>query len=419
MASNTPNLSLLKKDPLTDGNETFNIQTMMNDNWDKIDTAVKKVQDDVANIDPDIPDASTTTKGIVQLTSATNSTSETLAATAKAVKIVSDNSFSKTGGTVSGDISISGKSVLAGPVDFRNGIDGLGDIKTTGGIRTNGTGNFTAKLFVSSGDNNGQPGLSLSIGDSDTGFNHNSDGYIDLISNGRTAAYMRDGRFIVRGDGDDYYDVARDIINLKQSGVNFKQQLVDAINVNGGSASTSEELSVLINKIKSISQTRYKEANVSINALGSADNATLVIPSGFYNKVKIVFNENNFDNYSEIPPAFVTINTRNSSTYGEQNATIYVRDGNGNSIQLGNFIGISNIGTYYIRGITVTPSKVMVGYYKSTGSANDSGTLFSTNTPSGFNMSSGIIVTLVKNNWRSDSSYPSFSFASSIIAIGG
>ncbi|MFU1797046.1 tail fiber protein [Paenibacillus azoreducens] len=45
MASNTPNLGLLKKDPATDGNDTFNIKTMLNDNWDKIDEAVKDVQD--------------------------------------------------------------------------------------------------------------------------------------------------------------------------------------------------------------------------------------------------------------------------------------------------------------------------------------------------------------------------------------
>lgn len=253
MASNTPNLSLLKKDPLTDGNETFNIQTMMNDNWDKIDTAVKKVQDDVANIDPDIPDASTTTKGIVQLTSATNSTSETLAATAKAVKTVSDNSFSKTGGTVSGDISISGKSVLAGPVDFRNGIDGLGDIKTTGGIRTNGTGNFTAKLFVSSGDNNGQPSLSLSIGDNDTGFNHIRDGYVDFVANGRTVAFMNEvGRFCVRGDGDDYYDVARDIINLKQSVSNGKSVIASAITDRGLNTPADAIFSTMSNNIRNI-----------------------------------------------------------------------------------------------------------------------------------------------------------------------
>ena len=40
MSSNTKNLGLLKKDPGTDGAETFNIKTMMNDNWDKIDAAV-------------------------------------------------------------------------------------------------------------------------------------------------------------------------------------------------------------------------------------------------------------------------------------------------------------------------------------------------------------------------------------------
>lgn len=45
MASNTPNLNLLKKDPVTDGNDTFNIETMLNENWDKID-ADKKSQDD-------------------------------------------------------------------------------------------------------------------------------------------------------------------------------------------------------------------------------------------------------------------------------------------------------------------------------------------------------------------------------------
>lgn len=37
MASNTQNLSLYKKDPVADANDTFNIQTMMNDNWDLID----------------------------------------------------------------------------------------------------------------------------------------------------------------------------------------------------------------------------------------------------------------------------------------------------------------------------------------------------------------------------------------------
>ncbi|AJS59844.1 phage tail protein [Paenibacillus sp. IHBB 10380] len=81
MSSNTPNLDLLKMDPITDGNDTFNIKTMMNDNWDKIDEAM-------GNIDVDIPEASLTQKGIVQLSNATNGTRETLAPTEKALGLV-------------------------------------------------------------------------------------------------------------------------------------------------------------------------------------------------------------------------------------------------------------------------------------------------------------------------------------------
>ncbi|WP_308531496.1 phage tail protein [uncultured Paenibacillus sp.] len=76
MATNTPNLNLLKKDPVADGNETFNIQTMLNENWDKIDAAVGEM---------DIPDASLTAKGKVQLSSETDSDAEDRAATPKAV----------------------------------------------------------------------------------------------------------------------------------------------------------------------------------------------------------------------------------------------------------------------------------------------------------------------------------------------
>ncbi len=38
MASNTPNLNLYMKDPVTEGNDFFDIKTMMNDNWRAIDT---------------------------------------------------------------------------------------------------------------------------------------------------------------------------------------------------------------------------------------------------------------------------------------------------------------------------------------------------------------------------------------------
>ncbi len=40
MSDYTTNLNLLKKDPDNDGNDYFNIKTMLNDNWDKIDAGV-------------------------------------------------------------------------------------------------------------------------------------------------------------------------------------------------------------------------------------------------------------------------------------------------------------------------------------------------------------------------------------------
>lgn len=39
MASTTTNLGLYKKDPVGDASDTFNITTMLNDNWDAIDNA--------------------------------------------------------------------------------------------------------------------------------------------------------------------------------------------------------------------------------------------------------------------------------------------------------------------------------------------------------------------------------------------
>ncbi|KZS45260.1 hypothetical protein AWU65_04600 [Paenibacillus glucanolyticus] len=84
MSSNTPNLGLLKKDPMVDGNETFNIETMLNENWDKVDEAVGNIK---------VPDASLTEKGIVQLSSATNGTRENVAATEKAVKAAYDEAL--------------------------------------------------------------------------------------------------------------------------------------------------------------------------------------------------------------------------------------------------------------------------------------------------------------------------------------
>lgn len=75
MASNTPNLDLLKKDPVADGNDTFNIETMLNENWDKIDAAVGQLEEDMQEID-------------IPLSDATNGTRSNVAGSEKAVGLV-------------------------------------------------------------------------------------------------------------------------------------------------------------------------------------------------------------------------------------------------------------------------------------------------------------------------------------------
>lgn len=75
MASHTPNLDLLKKNPATDGNDTFNIETMLNENWEKIDAAVGQVKEEIADIE-------------IPLSDATNGTRSNVAASEKAVGVV-------------------------------------------------------------------------------------------------------------------------------------------------------------------------------------------------------------------------------------------------------------------------------------------------------------------------------------------
>ena len=52
MSMTTDKLALFKYDPSTDGAQTFNIQKALNENWDKLDDAVKEILITLANNDP-------------------------------------------------------------------------------------------------------------------------------------------------------------------------------------------------------------------------------------------------------------------------------------------------------------------------------------------------------------------------------
>lgn len=52
MSTTTEKLGLFKYDPVADGAQTFNIKQALNDNWDKIDDAVKDIDTNLQNKAP-------------------------------------------------------------------------------------------------------------------------------------------------------------------------------------------------------------------------------------------------------------------------------------------------------------------------------------------------------------------------------
>lgn len=53
MSKQTPNLKLYKVDPETDGDMSFNIETMLNENWDKVDEGFEQLQDNLSQQESD------------------------------------------------------------------------------------------------------------------------------------------------------------------------------------------------------------------------------------------------------------------------------------------------------------------------------------------------------------------------------
>lgn len=144
MASNTPRLGLYKKDPIADANDTFNIQTMLNENWDKIDGKVAILGPDGKILSEQLPqqslpNASTTQAGIVQLNDTLTSTSTTQAATANAVKQVNDAVVAHSTETASKFTNIN-----------LNIIDMAVELETLKGATLNGV---TANIFIETFNN--------------------------------------------------------------------------------------------------------------------------------------------------------------------------------------------------------------------------------------------------------------------------
>jgi hypothetical protein len=111
----TPNLGLNKIDRSSPSTTYFDLDKYLDQNWEKIDEGLATKQDleelREALGEVDVPDASLMQKGIVQLSSRTDGTSETVAATEKAVNDVlataNSSSLPRTGGALTGPLRIS------------------------------------------------------------------------------------------------------------------------------------------------------------------------------------------------------------------------------------------------------------------------------------------------------------------------
>ncbi|WJM09535.1 phage tail protein [Paenibacillus sp. PK1-4R] len=125
----TPNLGLNKIDRSSPSTTYFDLDKYLDQNWEKVDEGVATKQDleelreAVGEID--VPEASLTQKGKVQLSSKTDGTSETVAATEKAVRdarIATNYAIDVHADSIVNSSETHGLRIKAGKMEYYNGI---------------------------------------------------------------------------------------------------------------------------------------------------------------------------------------------------------------------------------------------------------------------------------------------------------
>ncbi|HAK8134605.1 TPA: phage tail protein [Salmonella enterica] len=153
----------------------------------------------------DVKDASTSQKGIVQLSSATDSDSETEAATSKAVKAAMDNANGRLAKNSNGG-DIPDKKQFIENVGLTETVkQASGAVQKTGDTMT-GKLNLPQMSGFGVNTDNALGGNSIVFGDNDTGIKQNGDGVLDVIANGQLVARIQPGTLFVinavqAGDG--------------------------------------------------------------------------------------------------------------------------------------------------------------------------------------------------------------------------
>ncbi|EFO1746297.1 phage tail protein [Escherichia coli] len=132
----------------------------------------------------DIYDASLNKKGLVQLTSATDSPSETLAATAKAVKIAMDNANARLAKDRNG-ADIPNKPLFIQNVGLQETVNKAGNAVQRSGDTMTGKLNLPQTSAFGVNTDNALGGNSITLGDNDTGIKQGGDGVLLFYLNGQ------------------------------------------------------------------------------------------------------------------------------------------------------------------------------------------------------------------------------------------
>ncbi|EPN7447695.1 TPA: tail fiber protein [Escherichia coli] len=132
----------------------------------------------------DIYDASLNKKGLVQLTSATDSPSETLAATAKAVKIAMDNANARLAKDRNG-ADIPNKPLFIQNLGLQETVNKAGNAVQRSGDTMTGKLNLPQTSAFGVNTDNALGGNSITLGDNDTGIKQGGDGVLLFYLNGQ------------------------------------------------------------------------------------------------------------------------------------------------------------------------------------------------------------------------------------------
>ncbi|MBE7681091.1 MULTISPECIES: tail fiber protein [Paenibacillus] len=248
--------------PLPLGNENVNRESI-NGIFEKIDAGVATLGDldtlREAVSKMDIPDASLTQKGKVQLSSKTDGTSETVAATERAVRDarVAAINVATTDATANAKSYIDTKTWQKHKLTADDGKSQL----------VSGT---DLNSLVANGQYNGN-----SLTNAPIPANVDEWWYIDVQCHSNGSGYVIQRASRLNGGTQTLYQRTREnniwqpwSLDVFQSGVDAKNGIVGAINAKGGSASTSDPWATLVSKINGIEQGYYQYLPISLPAGG-------------------------------------------------------------------------------------------------------------------------------------------------------